>query len=135
MANLLHLLTTLRLKHIAHILPLTRLPSSLTPVQPVIYIPTVQTLNPSNRHPLALSMDSEMVAEQSKVVVKLNFMPSYQLVANLFSSYRVHATCQTPHPHSSQSLALTKRIVIPYLVMGGVLLSRIETVANSSMMR
>src|ERR1700676_1809646 len=135
MANLLHLLTTLRLKHIAHVLPLTRLPSSLTPVQPVIYIWTVQTLNPSNLHPLVLSMDLEMVAERSKVMVKPNFTPNYQLVANLFSSYRVHAMCQTPHPRSSQSLALTKRIVTPYLVMGSVLLLRIETVANSSMMR
>src|SRR5882762_3154009 len=135
MANLLHLLTTLKLEHIVHVLPLTRLPSSLTPVQPVIYILTMQTLNPSNHHPLVLSMDSETVAEQSKVVVKPNFMPSYQPVASLFSSYRVHATCQTPHPHSSQSLALMKQIVTPYSVMGGVLLSKIKTVANSSTMR
>jgi len=69
--------------------------------------------------------------------VKPNFMPSYQPVASLFSSYRVHATCQTPHPPhpcSSQSLALTKRIVTPYSVMGSVLLSRIKIVANSSTM-
>ena len=79
-------------------------------------------------------MDLETVAELSKVAVKPNFMPSYQPVASLFSSYRVHAMCQTPHPRSSQSLALTKRIVTPYSVMGGVLLSRIKIVANSSTM-
>src|ERR1700676_2741999 len=79
-------------------------------------------------------MDLETVADQSKVVVKPNFMPSYQPVASLFSSNRVHAMCQTPHPHSSQSLTLTKQIVTPYLVMGGVLLLRIEIVANSSTM-
>ena len=79
-------------------------------------------------------MDLEKAAGQLKVAVKPNYMPSYLLVADLVSSYRVHAMCLTPHLHSFQSLVLMKQTATPYLVMDGVLLLRTKTAANSYVM-
>ena len=69
-----------------------------------------------------------------KVAAKSNYMSSYLLVVDLVSSYRVHATCLTPHLHSFQSLISMKQIVIAYLVTDSVLLSRTKTAANSYVM-
>jgi hypothetical protein len=79
-------------------------------------------------------MDLEKTAGQLKVAVKPNYMHSYLLVADLVSSYRVHAMCLTPHLRSFQFLVSMKQIVTSYLVIDGVQLSRTKTVANFYMM-
>src|ERR1700683_5080422 len=128
----LHLLTTLRLEHTAHVLPLPRLPLSLTLVLPVIFILTTEISPHLIPLLLGLSMDLEKEAGQLKVAVKPNCLPSFLPVAVSILSYRVHASFHTPHQRSYLSRVLTKRTCTPYLVTDGVLLSRNWTMANSS---
>jgi len=71
-ASHFHLFTTQRFKHTVHVLLLTYIPSSLTPVQPVTYIPTEHISNHSSPPPV-LSMDLGMVAGQFKVMAKPNY--------------------------------------------------------------
>src|ERR1700683_715175 len=121
-----HLLT-LRLEHTVHILPLTCLPSSLTPVQPVIFTLTTVTFHPSSPPLLDLSMDLEKAVGQLKVRAMPNYMPNYLPVVDLVSSDRVHGICLTPHLRSFQSLVSMKQTVTPYLMMDSVLLLRTKT--------
>src|SRR6202050_5663629 len=132
MATHFHLPTTLRLEHKAHVLPLPRLPLSLTPVLPVIFILTAEISPHSIPLLPGLSMDLEKEAGQLKVAAKPNCLPSSLPVAVPILSYRVHASCHTPHQHSYLSCVLTKWTCAPYPVTDGVLLSRNWTMANSS---
>ena len=71
-ANHFYLFTTQRFEHTVHVLLLTYIPSSLTPVQPVTYIPTEHISNHSSP-PQVLSMYLGMVAGQFKVMAKPNY--------------------------------------------------------------
>src|ERR1700683_1530431 len=134
MATHFHLPTSPRRKHTAHVLPLPRLPLSLTLVLPVIFTLTTEISPHSIPLPLGLSMDLEKEAGQLKVTAKPNCLPGSLPVAVPILSYRVRASCHTPHQRSYLSRISTKRTCTPYSVMGGVLLSRNWMMANSSIM-
>src|ERR1700677_4474094 len=61
----------------------------------------------------SLSMDSEKEAGQLKVAVKPNCLPSCLPVAVPILSYRVRASCHTPHQCSYLSCVSTKRACTP----------------------